>query len=257
MGSTEQPTRHLAWDACYNIRDLGGYVTEDGGQTRWRAVVRADNLCSLAPAGRDALIAYGVRTIIDLRHHQELREARHPFAHLTTPDATPTYLHLPLEEWGNPEYGAALRQATREAIYTILLAWYPAQMAAIARAIARAPAGGVLIHCHAGKDRTGVVAAMLLALAGVPTSTIVDDYALSNIHLRSRYAALLKQARDDAERAQWEPFVTDPQRAAPPGRMLTTLAWLDEQYGGVRPYLLAAGVTEGEIERLRARLRDC
>src|SRR5262245_14472863 len=56
-------SRHLPWDACYNIRDVGGYTTADGGQIRWRALVRADNLCRLTPAGRAALVDYGVRTI--------------------------------------------------------------------------------------------------------------------------------------------------------------------------------------------------
>jgi len=73
--------RHCAWEACYNIRDLGGYPTRDGSQTRWRALVRADDLSRLTPIGRRALLAYRIRTIVDLRSPAEVAHAPHPFAH--------------------------------------------------------------------------------------------------------------------------------------------------------------------------------
>ena len=251
MGSAEPPARRLAWDACYNVRDLGGYATEDGGWTRWRAVLRADNLCRLTPAGCAALVAYGVRTIVDLRHDHELRMAPHPFAHRTTPDARPAYLHQPLEDWDDAEYGAAIRAAASvDEIYVILLERYAVRLAGVVQAVARAPAGTVLVHCHAGKDRTGLVAAVLLALAGVPAATIAADYALSDDYLRPLYEELLSQATDGEERAR----LAVP-RKAPPERMLDTLAWLERRYGGVRPYLLGAGLAEADIERIRARLR--
>src|SRR5207248_11734510 len=81
-GTTETMTnqRHLPWDACFNIRDLGGYAAAAGRRTRWRALLRGDNLGWLKPSGRAALIDYGVRTIIDLRHPSEVARAPHPFA---------------------------------------------------------------------------------------------------------------------------------------------------------------------------------
>jgi protein-tyrosine phosphatase len=72
--------RRLSWDACFNVRDLGGHPIVDGGQTRWRAVVRADTLCRLSETGRAALVDYGVRTVIDLRSARELEAVPHPFA---------------------------------------------------------------------------------------------------------------------------------------------------------------------------------
>ena len=72
----ESEERHLRWDSCLNVRDLGGYPTADAGETRWRAIVRADTLGRLTPVGSDALLAYGVRTVIDLRHAAE--RARDP-----------------------------------------------------------------------------------------------------------------------------------------------------------------------------------
>src|SRR5205823_6923920 len=96
--SEDQPARHLTWDACYNARDVGGYPTNSGGRTRWRALVRADNLHRLTPEGQAALREYGVRTIIDLRLAGELERHPSPFAAGQGPDDVPRYLSLPLHD---------------------------------------------------------------------------------------------------------------------------------------------------------------
>src|SRR5215212_4777488 len=92
----DHSARRLYWDACYNVRDLGGYATVDGGHTRWDAFVRADNLSRLTPAGQSALIAYGVRTVIDLRRADELTIDLNPFAPPSGHTCAVTYLNLPL-----------------------------------------------------------------------------------------------------------------------------------------------------------------
>src|SRR5436190_1302992 len=88
--------RYLAWDACYNIRDVGGYPTESGGQIRWRTLVRADNLNRLTDDGQAALLDYGLRTIIDLRLAEELETYPNPWAAREGVEGAPRYLHLPL-----------------------------------------------------------------------------------------------------------------------------------------------------------------
>jgi protein tyrosine/serine phosphatase len=160
-------------------------------------------------------------------------------------------LHLPLEDWTDTVYKAAIQAWSAKGMdyYIAILDHYRARVAGIMRAIAQAPAGGVLVHCTAGKDRTGIIVALLLTLAGVPAETVAEDYAVSDVYLRPRYEALMQKAQDEAERAR----LAAPK--APPERMLAVLAWLERQHGGVRPYLLHAGVTEAEIERIRARLR--
>src|SRR5436190_18952958 len=90
----DQPARRLRWDACYNTRDLGGYVTADGGYTRWGAFVRADNLSRLTPAGQSALIEYGVRTVIELRRADELTIDLNPFVAVSNDPRRPAYLNL-------------------------------------------------------------------------------------------------------------------------------------------------------------------
>src|SRR5689334_15193956 len=92
----EWRSRHLAWDACYNARDVGGYPTENGGQIRWRPLVRADNLNRLTEDGQAALRDYGLRTIIDLRLADELERYPNPWASQQRVEGAPRYLHLPL-----------------------------------------------------------------------------------------------------------------------------------------------------------------
>lgn len=255
--------RHLRWDACYNIRDVGGYPTIDGRQTRWRALVRADNLCRLTPHGQAALVAYGVRTIVDLRSTDELALAPHPFAHLAAPAGPLTYLHLPLLAEGDSVGAAAISDAatlqdmygvaaaTLEGLYIAILERYGANVAAIVRAVARAPEGAVLVHCHAGKDRTGLVVALLLAVAGVPPPTIAADYAASETYLQPLYHALISQATQTTRAIEKlaQQFTTSPET------MRALLSFLDSRHGGVQGYLRAVGVTDQEKEELRCRLR--
>src|SRR3954451_3676825 len=148
----DHAARRLAWDGCLNVRDVGGYATTDGKATRWRAVLRADNLCQLTPAGCADLRAYGVQTIIDLRSPTELARTPHPFAPQATADASPAYLNLPMLDEQDLEGNAALDAApTMFELYRAILERYPAQLLTVLAAVADAPPRSVLLHCHAGK----------------------------------------------------------------------------------------------------------
>ena len=218
----ERLMRLLAWEACYNARDLGGYATVGGGRTRWGAFVRADNLRRLRSSGRAALLDYGVRTVIDLRRADELEIDPNPFAEQSGDARWPRYLNLPFGLGADRAAVAAVvaagagPDASMDALFRLVLDQYWRGIAGVMTAIAAAPDGAVLFHCHAGKDRTGLIAALLLALAGVPAPTIAEDYALSQEYLRPMFDARLSQrvrrrqaraaghddrrhARDDAE----------------------------------------------------------
>ena len=254
--SEEQPSRRLVWDACYNARDLGGYATTDGGGTRWGAFVRADNLCRLTPAGQNALLEYGVRTVIDLRRSSELQIDPDPFAEQSGDPRWPRYMNLPLGLGADRAAIAAVAAAGRspeasmEALFRLVLDGYWRGIAGVMAAIAAAPDGAVLFHCHAGKDRTGLVAALLLALAGVPAPMIAEDYALSQECLRPIFDARLRAERDPTRRAQLAMMV-----GAPPATMLGILAHLETQHGGAERYLVTAGVAADDIEKIRRRVR--
>lgn len=249
-------SRVLPWEACFNVRDVGGYPTDSGGRTRWRSLVRADNLRRLTPAGRAALADYGVATVIDLRAPFERQIDPSPFATGPAPPGAPVYLTIPIldSKGRDAAVAAAIDTApTVEAMYRLLLDRCREQIGTVIRAIAAAPDGGVLVYCHAGKDRTGLIAALLLAVAGVRTSTIARDYALSDTYLRPLYDAQLRDERDAEKRLALARQLYSPLNEAAPRTMTATIAGLDERYGGVSGYLRGAGVAEADLERLRAR----
>ena len=108
-----------------------------------------------------------------------------------------------------------------------------------------------MLHCAVGKDRTGLVAAMLLRLAGVPEDVVAEDYAASEENLRSLHETWIDAAPDDDERERRRRLTPTPRDA-----MLAVLAELDRRHGGVRGYLLDAGAAEADLDRIRARLRE-
>jgi protein-tyrosine phosphatase len=238
-------TRRLAWEGCLNARDLGGYATTDGRQTRWGAVVRSDSLAALTPAGRADLAGYGVRAIVDLRLQSEIEEHPNPFAE--PGDHGIAYTNVSMID---PAAGFPPDTYTLAENYLWMLDRFGGFVAEVLASIAQAPPGGVLIHCAAGKDRTGLVSALLLGLAGVPAETIAADYALTAEYLRPRDEEWLENG--PGERAEREALVA---RFAPTAEVMReVLAKLTERHGGVEQYLLAVGVTRPDLDRLRARL---
>jgi protein-tyrosine phosphatase len=245
--TTEQRewTRLLAWEGCLNARDLGGYPTADGRETRWGAVVRSDSLAALTPAGRDALAGYGVRTIVDLRLSDEIARDPNPFAE--PGDHGIAYLNLSVID---PAAGFPPDTFTLAENYLWMLDRFGGFVAQVMAAIADAPDGGVLIHCAAGKDRTGLVSALLLGLVEVPHETIAADYAMTAELLRPRDEAWLENG--PGERAEREAMLA---RYAPTAEvMLEVLDRLVERHRGVDGYLAAAGVPQADLDRLRDRL---
>jgi protein-tyrosine phosphatase len=139
--------------------------------------------------------------------------------------------------------------ATRDA-YLIFLERFADNVAAAVRAVVDAPEGGVVIHCVGGKDRTGLLAAFLLHLAGVPEDQIAADYALSEERLLPRHQAWFDAAESEEERVRLRRIAQTPAAS-----MTGVFAELERRYGGVEGYLRHVGLTDAELERARARLR--
>jgi protein-tyrosine phosphatase len=239
-------TRLLDWEGGLNARDLGGYATEDGRETRWGAVVRSAALATLTEAGRAALADYGVRAIVDLRLPDELADHPNPFAE--PGDHGIAYTNV---SFIDPAAAPPNAVTTLAEDYLQMLDRYRHGVAEAMAAIARAPDGAVVIHCAAGKDRTGLISALLLGLVDVPAETIAADYAMTAELLRPREQEWLA-AYPPEERAEREAMIA---RYAPTAEvMLAVLAGLTERYGGVEPYLLEAGVSRADLERLRERM---
>ncbi len=248
--------RDLVWDGCLNVRDLGGLPTADGSETRFGSVVRADSIRELSDDGWQALVEHGVRTVIDLRGDHE-REQDPPA------QGPVDVVHVPFMEASQAEWDEIADEldataaaapdaaaATRD-VYLIFLERFRSNVAAAVRAVADAPAGGIVIHCVGGKDRTGLLVAFLLHLAGVDDERIAADYALSEERLRPRHEAWFAAAETEEELERLRRIAQTPLES-----MLGVFAELEQRYGGVEQYLLGAGVRDEELARVRRRLRD-
>lgn len=254
-GSPQLQPRNLVWDGCLNVRDLGGLPTRDGGETRFGAIVRADSVRQLSAKGWHALAAHGVLTAVDLRSDWELlddppadariRVLNVPFMQATEGEWEEIDAELDAASAAAPDGASAKRDR-----YLIVLERFRANVAAAMRAVIHAPPGGVVIHCAGGKDRTGLLSAFLLHLADVDDEAIAADYALSEERLRPRHDAWLAAAETEEEIARVRQIASTPAET-----MRGVLAELEHRHGNVEAYLRAAGATEDELRRARARLR--
>ena len=175
-------------------------------------------LTRLTPSGREALIAHGVRTIVDVRTSEELaRDVGYPFRD-TQRDGEPAYVNVSFVVDLTPEQEAEVRRQRESATQLGVLNRmdidvHRAGIGAVISAVADAQPGGVLIHCYAGKDRTGMTVALLLALAGVSDADIADDYALTMLNLEPLIMDWLNTIEDPAERQRMHELATPRQEA--------------------------------------------
>lgn len=240
--------RHLNIAGAYNIRDLGGYPA-GSNQTQWRRVLRADALHRLDQAGVEALIEAGVRTVIDLRHEGELAQAPNPLSR----DERVHYINVSLFENLAPQAMVADAKTPVDMLLNLYLDALAQRQEAIRQVlthIAQAGEGAVMFHCTAGKDRTGVIAALLLSVAGVDAETIRGDYALTKAAIAPMIEELVAGAK--ARGADVDGFM--PLLACEPATMQAMLDHLEAQYGGAAAYLAGIGLDAALVARLRDRL---
>jgi len=244
-------SRDLDWDGCLNVRDLGGHPTRDGGETRFGAVVRADSVRQLTDEGWAAAVDYGVRSVIDLRMEEELQAD--PPAELPVHVVHVPFFHEDEEAFAEVEAVSVAAPddatATRD-VYLVFLERFRANVGAAFGAVARAPEGAVVVHCMGGKDRTGMLVALLLHVAGVDDEEIAADYSLSEERLRPRHEAWLAEAGTEAERERIRRIT-----ATPAAAMAGVLHELERRYGSAEGYLRAGGIGDEELELVRKRLR--
>jgi protein-tyrosine phosphatase len=204
-------------------------------------LVRSDSIAHLTQVGREAMVAYGVTTVIDLRTDAELQRAPNPCAD----NAGPAYRHLPLIDDSGMDGLSELSGMFER--YLWMLDERPEAFRSIFEAVAAAD-GAVVFHCFAGKDRTGLVAAMLLSVAGVPDDAIAADFAETDAQLALRYQEWLAAAAPERRSEMREDL------SCPPDRILGVLDRLQQRWGGVHGYMEAAGMTPMTIDRLSAKL---
>lgn len=254
------PDRIIQWEGFYNARDLGGLPTINGTGTRSGVLVRSADPRFVTAAGWQSAFDAGIRTVIDLRNHDEVQPGTAPTTTLgagtfAVPAANTNVkrpagirtVHIPLDDiddtafWyhvnnqginGTPLYFQPFIEAK------------PQRIAAVLAVIARTQQGGIIFHCGGGRDRAGLVSLLLLSLAGVTRDAIAEDYELSLGQMGPLFAALGIEHHEPNMHAFLQEQGTTVRRA-----IFDLLDGLD-----VAQYLAGAGVSDADIASLQDRL---
>jgi protein-tyrosine phosphatase len=239
--------RLIALEGAVNFRDLGGYATVDGQRTRWRVLFRADGLSELTGTDLEVMRELGIRTVVDLRSGQEVEQSRFNV------DAHPvTFHHYPfIEALPNAE-GFERAPGFLGTQYTEMLDDATPQIIGALSALAAPDACPAVFHCTAGKDRTGLLSALVLSLLGVPEETVIADYALSGAAMVRLRAKLIEKYPDG------KGFIADSDVlfSADPSNMVALFAHLRAGYGTVAEYAAQVGVPDDVVDRLRQSLLE-
>lgn len=238
--ATIHPMRRLPLQGTSNTRDLGGYPCT-GGVTRWAAFVRSDNPSRLTDADVRFLENYGICEAIDLRSKEELE-----FQPSVLCGAENFEVHH--ISVNNDFHGVNFEgdvPGSMAGLYMMLLDGAPAELVQVMDVCANAK-GGVLFHCAVGKDRTGVIAMLLLKLAGVEDADVIADYSITEIYMREIIEAQAKVFRQES--------IPEYVVRSIPESMARVLKHLKDNYGTAEKYLLKSGMAAAAIARLKQRL---
>lgn len=241
--------RWVKLSSVFNFRDLGGIPTRSGGVVKRGKVFRSDNLGRLDAADKEVFMPLGIRTVIDLRRATEVETMGR------VPEWTgAAWLHNHLEHdlWDHSTYNAQIGVARWLADrYRDLLESGAADIARVITLLSDADSGPTVVHCVAGKDRTGLISALTLSLLEVDDMEIAADYALTEVSEPAYQAWLRRTDPEAAAKPQPDFYVRTPAEA-----MLLTLAELRHRHGSVLGYVSQFGVSQTHIDRLNAALVD-
>jgi hypothetical protein len=230
------PERHVRLPGTRNLRDVGGYPAGPGRRTRWRTLLRTDALDRLPATSQSALLDLGVRQVIDLRWPDELAAAPSVFAR----SDRVRYRSVPLlADDPTPYRGLA-------GTYRHILDARGPQLVEVIRSLLEPDGLPAVVGCTAGKDRTGVTIAVVLAAVGVAPEVAVADYALT--------AALFAAEHADGHLDDWRAGAVA--LDCDPAYLAGALDHLDRRHGGPRALLRRHGMTDAELDRLVERLTE-
>lgn len=253
-----------------NLRDVGGLPTDDGGAIAPGRLLRSDNLQTLTGADQRRLLALGLTDVIDLRSGYEsehegpgpltgrrgvriqqfsLFREWEPGVGEDKPDVRPEVLPEEALPWSDLVPEVELDDVIASTYFSYLMD-RPDSVVAALRAIAAAP-GAALVHCAAGKDRTGTVVALALSVAGTRRDAIVADYAATSERIE-RIIDRLMQSPTYVDNLRGRPMSS---HLTHPETMISLLSYIDDTFGGVEEMLIKMGWTDDDSQRLRVKLR--
>lgn len=231
----------MRWAGATNVRDVGGLPLTEGGSTASGVIIRSGSLDGLTPEGREQLLALQPGRIIDLRSAHEVTRAS-PLADRDV------FRHLPFVDPTRDAERDPTTERSRSDLYCGSLFRNGEHVARIFAEIAQADAGPAIVYCRSGVDRTGMLVALLLSVAGVDHENIAEDYALDTGAIS--HPTSLSVTRRSPRRPAWA--VGPPQAQT----MIEVLEWLDARYGGAAGYLTDHGVTNTDIAAIERRLTN-
>jgi len=240
-------SRPLALQGSFNFRDLGGLEAGDGRRIRHGRVFRSDALHRLTDDDVTRLERFGIETVFDLRSRPELeKDGVGPFVESVR------HLHMPLVEITLSPFDPDIdwMSLNLHDRYMDMLRGGGETVRAVLELLAAPSAAPLVFHCTGGKDRTGVVAAVLLRLLGVPDDVVIADYATSQEYLRGFIEGYREMLTDQGLDAEAVAYLT----SSPPERMRYTLDELDRRWGSTEAYVGEHGIDDDVIERLRRNL---
>jgi len=248
-GAGQLPAWHVDVDGCVNFRDAGGWATVDGGTVRRGRLYRSDDPIRITPVGRAAVDRLGLAMVVDLRQQTQFsrtpgfvepaRTAHVPLVDQVIDHADPPPLDTPSD---------------MADLYAGMLAESSGQVARVLDVVAEnLSTGPVLVHCAFGKDRAGLITALIHAAIGVRSDDIVADYARSDVPSQGRWAAMIEQPLDDDP-----PIASLPATLfrAPTETIELVLARAVEEHGSLDAWVASFPVAPTTVDRLREGLVD-
>jgi protein-tyrosine phosphatase len=239
------PDRRRPIEGTYNLREVGGYAAS-GGRTRWGKLFRSDALHRLTDASRDDFAQLGLGLVIDLRDESELLAAPSRIDGLGI-----RIVHEPIFTGDSVERVSST--VTLERLYRSIVAEYGENIAAAVGHIARSGDTPVLVHCTAGKDRTGLVIAFALTAVGVDRDEVIADYALTEQNLAGEWVERMILQLTDAG-AELTPELEALIGASPSALIAGVIELVERNYGSVAGYLVDNGLTEADLASLTTAL---
>ncbi len=242
----DHPDRMLPFTGAFNFRDLGGYPTNDDRHIKWRTLFRADALHRLPDEELDQLAEIGMRSVLDLRTKGEVDNG-----HLVDGTRGIRHFHFPVlnERWERKELDPnAPADQVLGSLYVEMLDVGANALRDSVQTVANAENIPAVFHCAAGKDRTGVLAAMIMTLVGVDRELIIADYAISGRNMDSLVERLKKDSPESLSSMNDQPKAY---LAAPPAAMRHLLEHIDTRYGSVRAYCAEIGIDDETVSQLK------